>query len=287
MTDRKHHSVPSLPSDLLRTFNRRRAFAARLIHTTAQIRSTFNRPFRLRQSTRLTGGTISEANPAIPSKSVVFMSSRGLRFARSKGLQRRLKRRRVGAGVLALKKVRKLERKVEVKLIDLNVQTIANVSTTGDVRNIALVSGGDLINQRDGNSIAPFFLQMNMNWTGIIAGQNQIMRTIIFRDKRQVKNTVPALSDVLTSGHPLALFSFTNRTRWKILFDRTWTASEATADAFMAIARMSAKLSLLMRWNSGTNTTLEANGLFMLNVTNVTSNLPSFIFSSRMMYNDS
>jgi len=186
----------------------------------------------------------------------------------------------------ALSKVRKLERKQEVKSFDITLTTIVDVSTVGDVRNLALITQGDARVERDGNSIAPFFLKIRYHWFGVAADTFGVFRTIIFRDKRQIDTTVPAVLDVLTQGHPLSQTNYTHRNRFKILFDQTFTNANDAAIIQNYSGVINIKLNLKMAWSGAATTAINQNGLYMINITNLAAAQPDFLFTSRLFFND-
>ncbi len=208
---------------------------------------------------------------------------------------RRRKRKRtvgVGRGVSlsiakkAMARVRKLERKSEVKYFDIGVTTIANVGTGGDVRSLAAIAQGDGVSDRDGNMVSPFFLDVMYQWSGVAAAVSELYRTIIFRDRQQIDSTTPTVLTVLTSGSPLAQFVGVNRKRWKILYDVTYSSPEDGAIQLSFVGHARLKLSLKMGHSGGVSNDVNLNGLYMINITNLGASQPSVIFSSRMFYND-
>ncbi len=217
-------------------------------------------------------------------------SFRSMSRKRKRSSSRRGKRQMSGMSIArkALSKVRKLERKVEVKTFDVGLNTIVDVAVAvGSITNLALIGQGDLSTQRDGDGIAPFFFRMNWNWTGPIAFRSGIMRMIIFRDTHQVDGGAPTILNVLTSVTPLSLYNRLLRKRWKVLFDRTFTATQSSSDAFMAVGQMNLRLKLKMRFNGVAGANILENGLYMILVSNVAADKPSFTFQSRVFFNDS
>ena len=184
----------------------------------------------------------------------------------------------------AMTKVRRLERKVEVKNFDIVVNSIATVPLTGVIQNIALIAQGDTSILRDGNFIAPFRLDLMVRWHGRVAADDEVCRTIIFRDMRQVADTVPAMLDVIVSDTPLALYNVLNRSRFKILFDETWTHANDAAIRTSFLTNTSIKLYAKMGWNGAATTDIHLNGLFMINVAIGT---PTVTFATRLYFNDS
>ncbi len=209
---------------------------------------------------------------------------RGISFSFRK---RGRKRKRVGSSIakLALKKVRKLERKLEVKTVEFPITTLANIANTGVISNFTLIAQGDDSGLRDGLKITPFELKINFQWLGDAASVDDIYRTIIFRDMRQVDSVVPTVPNVLAENHPLARFTLVNRTRWNILYDETFTSSNDAAVRLCFVRLLRIKLKGQMIYTGAANTTISKNGLYMLNVASVNS-LPNFVFNARLKYND-
>ncbi len=199
------------------------------------------------------------------------------------------KRRKTSATTMARKALsisRKLQRKQEVKAFSHPLTTIASVANTGDIRSLALIAQGDLVSQRDGNKISPFFLKLRLNWLGLAADTVGIFRTIIFRDKDQIASNVPTVLDVLEENNALSQINLVSRHRWKILYDRTWTQSNVADLRLNYVDIIGLKLTLGMSFIGAANTGISENGLFMLNITNIAANLPSFTFTGRLFYND-
>lgn len=220
----------------------------------------------------------------------VFSSSSALRvragMSRRPFKRRKRKRGSMPIAKLALSKVRRLERKIEQKSFDILQTTIGAVGSAGDIRNLALIIQGDSRNHRDGNAISPFFLSMRYHWLGTTADNTGVFRTIIFRDMRQVLGAIPVVLDILTEATPLSQWNYSFRGRFKILYDRTWTQSNDTAIRTNYNDVIRIRLTRKMTWNSGVSTALVSNGLFMINITNLPANEPSFTFTSRLHYND-
>ncbi len=190
-----------------------------------------------------------------------------------------------GVARLALSKVRNLERKREVKMVDL-AATIASVGSSGDVRSLADIGQGDLFDKRDGDHVSPFKLELRLQWAGVAAAEIEVYRTIILRDRRQVTSAIPALTDVLVSGSPLAMFRASTRTRWKILYDQTFTRPSDTSSRQSFVINLSIRLNLLLGFEGSGAASWNKNGLFMVNVSGAATNLPAVIFRSRVLYND-
>ncbi len=266
------HGPRGLPSDIvdrLARFPRNVARGARIVS------DFINRQFN------------PASNPihATTSSTTMPHTRRGIHFS----FQKKRKRRRMNGNFtakLALKKVRRLERKVEVKTFDVAINNVA-VPATGAFRSLADIAQGDTSITRDGNAVAPFRLHLSFNWIGVIAMRSAIMRCIIFRDMKQEDSTVPTLLNVLTTVDPTSLYNRLQRKRWKVLYDRSWTATQSNTDAFMAIGFINMKLRLPLKFSGAAATSHLENGLYMILVSNQAIDIPSFRYTSRLFFNDS
>ncbi len=204
--------------------------------------------------------------------------------------RRSLKRRRTMTSAssvarLALKKVRKLERKQEVKTVD-TAATIVAVSTAGAVNHLSPIAQGDARDQRDGNQVSPFFLKVNVHWYGVAAAVLEVYRTIILVDMQQVDTGTPSVLDVLSTTGPLGFVNFRNRRRFRILYDQTMTRPSDTASRQSFVLKIMVKLNRTLGYSGTGSDTQNLNGVYMLNVTNAIANHPQIDFTSRIFYND-
>ncbi len=187
---------------------------------------------------------------------------------------------------LALSKVRKLEEHQEVKHVDQGLVTLASISSSGVVTPFAVVAQGDGPNNRDGDTIFAFRFVIRFQWRGVPADVLGVYRTIIFQDRRQVDSTTPPVLDVLSDTSPLANFKASTRTRFNILFDELYTRPSDTTSQQSFVRSLSLKMKSKIRFKGSAGTAVVSNGLYMINITNLTANQPSMQFYSRMFYND-
>lgn len=222
-------------------------------------------------------------------RNLVRHTSMAMRRFRNRPVARfaaKRKRTDASAGRLALSKVRKLERKQEVKIHDIAVTTLANVSNAGLIRDLALIAQNNTTDSRDGDFIEPFLLSVRMNWAGDAAATTGVYRTIIFRDKQQEPTVTPTVLNVLQSTSPLAQYALVNRGRWKILYDRTFTGvnDAAIRQSWVQVLRL--KLTLPMQFRGAATTDIQRNGLYMIVIFNNNANMPDVTFSTRLFFND-
>lgn len=281
MADQKHSSVPSLPSDLLRSTNIRRAAFVRLGDTTRRIRRFFGIPQPFSKSPFT--NSVPKTTGFVPS-SMSQRTRRGLSFSFPK---RKRKRRRMNDGVLALRKVRKLEKKVEVKMHDIDFNTLVNVGTAGVVTNLASIAQGDTISSRDAETIFPQSFDLRLIWNGDVAEISGVYRTIIFQDMRQVVSTPTPVLTLLKEATSLSQYSLANRKRFRIYYDETFTLDGNAADhAQLHTRHVVRKVSRSIQWTGATSTAWTKDGLFMVNITNLAANQPNFSFTFRLFFTD-
>ncbi len=199
--------------------------------------------------------------------------------------KRRFRKKRVTKSAIkiakkSLRRVKRLERKVEVKVFDVAVNNITP-TVAGLITHINAIVQGDGIVQRDGLSAncIGFKLIYQINSTII----NSI-RVMIVRDNRQVESTDPSVLDVILSADPLSQNSRVNPKRFTIIYDRL---HEMDPDDTSRLARrIFFKKHFQMRWVGSTGTSQTKNGLYLLTNTDAAANQPTLRFSFRMWFVD-
>lgn len=224
--------------------------------------------------------------PILGSLNRVLKTKMSRRRKRTFSSFRRTKRFK-SAGVKALKAVRKLEKQREVKISHVG-SSVNAIDTSGTMVDLSLIPQGDDSFERDGLAIAPFRFDIRAQWRGDAAATVEIYRTIIFQDRRQVSGATPLVLDVLRDAHPLSVFAIANRTRWKVLYDETFSGPSDTASRLSFVFIASMKMSMTMTWSGVAANTIKKNGLYMLLISNVApaGNNPDYQFFGRILYND-
>lgn len=222
--------------------------------------------------------------------------ARGQPASRTKNMSRRFRRRRskrssrsgtaMTVATKALRIARKNRRNVESKQYNSAIITITNVSTAGFVSSLLDVAQGDNSAQRDGDMIRPFFLNLRFHWKGKVAAINEIYRTIVFQDTRQQASTKPSVTDVLNLATPLSMTSPNHKGRWRILYDETFSLAGDAAVANNVVRVVNVKVPLPVSFTGATDDAWIKNGLFMLNITNISADMPDFVYVHRTWFKD-
>ncbi len=116
------------------------------------------------------------------------------------------------------RRIRKLERGPEVKVLDLN-QNFTSVGTTGQIANLSLLAQGDTNITRDGNKIQAKKLDIRLKLSKTVVTVDTL-RIVIFVDKEQ-HGADPGLTDLMTTSAVDSFYNINQSQRFRILKDMT------------------------------------------------------------------
>ncbi len=100
---------------------------------------------------------------------------------------------------LALKGVRQLKKLINVEYKSFQTVVDASPDTTGNVANLSAVAQGDDADDRDGNKIRPFSLQIKGNLIIHTSAVATTVRFMVVQD-RSGTTTAPAITDMFASA---------------------------------------------------------------------------------------
>lgn len=183
----------------------------------------------------------------------------------------------------ALSLVRRLNKAQEVKMFDHTVG-VNTIGVNGVMFNLSDVLEGGGFFQREGKAI--FIFKLDVRWV-ISTDPSDIVtlcRIIIFQDRRQVSGVQPLPATILAELHPLAQLNTVHRTRFKIFQDTTFNVDDNATKAFHG--HLVAKMQVKAEFSGASATSWTTNGMYMLAISNESTNLPSLSFTSRILYND-
>lgn len=216
----------------------------------------------------------------VPTKGISNSMSRRRRFSRKR-------KRGRGFGRMALRKVRKLEQKIETKVFQTPFTTIADVTVgTGNIRSMLDLAQGLTQTTRIGNNISPTSFVFRFQWVGQALGVNGLYRTLIFQDRRQVASTAPTILQVLNDERPLAQFNPVFKGRFKILYDSMFTGVSDSDFRQSFAGIVTRRMTGVIKWNGASGTSYLKNNIYMINVTNTTVNDPSLHYTFLFKYKD-
>lgn len=137
------------------------------------------------------------------------------------------RRRRKPRGDRAMRAVRNLSKFVDRELHVLDLDDNSSIQNAVQFFHLSGIADGTLVNQRNGVQVTLRHLRLRL--LAVTGTGNSRMRVIVLKD-RQPDGAFPAPVDLFTNvgsteGTILSPFNVTNKKRFKILFDRTWTCN--------------------------------------------------------------
>lgn len=183
----------------------------------------------------------------------------------------------------ALRKVKKLERKVEVKIQDSGIVT-QTPALAGILTHINGIAQGDGVSERDGISCNLIGFKMNYRVQLNAASTLAIIRVIVVRDNRQVESTDPSVLDVLLSASVISQHSRLNPKRFTFYYDKVHALDDSSQRNIYRTFFRKAKFK--MQFIGAAATTQTMNGLYLILISDQAGNLPSVQFSFRNWFVD-
>lgn len=178
---------------------------------------------------------------------------------------------------------------VEFKKFDLDIGGLVT-STTGSVTHLTQIASGDTDQARDGNSVKCQSVWLKGHLARSASASTTIVRMIVFCDKQQGSDAAAGVTDVLDpsigSGAEVYMNPLNNETvgRFQILSDKTIRLDDATGTLKMFQTYF--KYNRHVRWNGTAAGDIQKNGLFLLLVSNESTNTPTINGNFRVTYTD-
>lgn len=176
---------------------------------------------------------------------------------------------------------------VNVEYKEDNDSITTSPDSSGYVDLIFNTAQGDSESTRDGQSCRIKSLRLLGHIKLHASATDTQVRFIVFT-RHVVNGTLPAVTDVLRIADVQALPNTDNRGDIKILLDKTWCLS--TASAPRVVVDWYRKMNLEVLYTRGTTTggiaSLEHNGLFVCVVSSESTNTPAVNIATRCRYID-
>jgi len=182
---------------------------------------------------------------------------------------------RKSAGVVALRKVNALARSraPEVKFVD-NLLSNYDFWTGGGVlgpTSCFAIAQADTTSGRDGDVITVKEVHARISFA-CLAGSNCRYRVLIIRDKQQVPDTTPSISDVLSASTTGALPVYNTRNRYQLCYDKVYSLNANFLNQDMAMTvdvKKSFPRGLKVQYNGTATTDIQKNGLYLFIIADV------------------
>ncbi len=191
------------------------------------------------------------------------------------------------AGKIALKKVNMIIKNKELKKSDSNLST--TIGTTAVITPLSGLATGTSGSTREGNAVAFKSFLFKYSFRMNTASDANLIRVMIVQDN-QVNGASFVIGDLLqdaSAEHAInSPLNLDGSRRFKVLYNKVTALSiDGNQTAYREWYK---KMNMYSRY-SGTGsgiTGIESKGLFLVYVSNVSSNIPVFVYATRLRYSD-
>lgn len=173
---------------------------------------------------------------------------------------------------------------VNSEMLHHNQNASISISNTGTVVHLTNITQGDGSAQRTGNSILLRTVFGRISACIHASATDTFIRCILFKDKQQVGDTLPLVTQVLRTNSYLAALNSNQAGRFIILKDFMLKLNSANnTNSFRKILR---KLHQHVRYNGTANTDIQKSGVYILFISNEATNTPTLDYDLRVSYHD-
>lgn len=183
----------------------------------------------------------------------------------------------------ALRGVKYLKTLVNAEKKFHDVATALTISTTASASNLNGIAQGDTQSNRDGISILQNNLQVKGTITKHSSSSSSFVRVVVLRDNQQVGDTNVAWTNIFTGETMDSYLRTTTLGRYQIMMDRV---IQLTSDKPSVYIKKYFKLDKHARYNGTAATDIQKNGLYLLLLSDESTNLPTSNLCSRLAYYD-
>lgn len=186
----------------------------------------------------------------------------------------------------ALRLARSNRRSIEVK--EITNQSTGSVSSTGSVTSMTAIAEGDDLSQRTGRKVQLKSIQIRgfLTNTDLTNADASIVRMMIVRDNTY-KSTAPLIADILQNSVPYALRTQEpeKKKAYTVLYDKLMGVDLNSRNQI--IFEKYKKVSGEVIFDGTSSATGNKGGLYLLLVSNRSSDLPICNLQVRVRYTDS
>lgn len=183
--------------------------------------------------------------------------------------------------------VRKLARFVnsEIKVKDTNIT--GSITSSGSVNKLCVISQGDGVSNREGNSVHPLNLSYRIFLIPNATPTQTAFRVIVFKGKGERGSSYTPI-EILESTSMTSFKSISNRYDSRILYDKTYLLGNPSAGPVVSydcgVLRIGGHISFDS--TDATGATIDDGGLYVLLLSNQATNTPTISCNFRLTYTD-
>lgn len=207
---------------------------------------------------------------------------------KKRGLLARFSRMRVGTiARKAYSGFRYLKSMINSEKYHYDSQISGTPTTTAGITHLTNISQGDNDGSRSGNSILVKKITYNVSYNINASASNTWIREVILIDRQQISDTPPTYSDVFDVSGTTVIAALLNKAtlgRFTILRDRIFTLNNNGKQ--LLNRKGSIYVNKHVRYNGTTGADIQKNGIYVMYVSNETTNAPQVTSVFRVFYHD-
>lgn len=158
-----------------------------------------------------------------------------------------------------------------------------NASSTGAVSLISGITQGDSDAQRNGNSVLAKTLNLKYVITNNAAAPGTIVKVYLIKDMQQVSDSNPTFTDVFSTSDIQSFPNWQTKKRFQIKDAKTFVYDTSR---LTQIVEFSHVVDSHLLFNGAVSTDVQKGHYYILWVSNQSTNVPNFTYSSRLSYYD-
>lgn len=150
------------------------------------------------------------------------------------------------------------------------------------------IAQGDTNSNRTGNSVLlkSIYLRGTMVINNAVSANTRVTLLLI-KDKQQVSDTSPAITDMLVSStDPNTLNALGTLGRFQTLWRKSYTLYPVSGGRPAITIDKYFKLQDHVRFNGTASTDIQKNGYYLVAITSEPTNYPSIVINSRISFHD-
>ena len=186
-------------------------------------------------------------------------------------------------GAKALSGVRYLKGLVNSELYKVDLPVTTAATSSGAVDHLSRIAQGDGDNNRTGNSILCKGLYVRGDFTMHASATTTKIVAYLFRDKQQIGDSAPTITDLLTSADTESFLNPDTVGRFTVLKRKViYLNTDRPQSRFECYLKMRHHI----RYNGTASTDIQKGGLFLALVSDQATNTPSTDLNFRVSYHD-
>lgn len=180
--------------------------------------------------------------------------------------------------------VKKIKQLINVEEHRIDTTIGAAITNAGAVTHMTAVATGDLPINRTGSSILLKSFHIRCAISKHASATATVFRFILVKDKQQISDTSPAVTDILNSADVLSHIVPDFQERWQIIKDQTFSLD--AAHVLHTFDYRIARTGVHCRYNGTAGSDIQQGGHYLLLLSNEATNTPTASVISRLRFYD-